>query len=281
MQDYPRKGAFTLIELLVVIAIIAILAAMLLPALSKARKAARSSTCLSNLKQLGMAIQLYAGDNDDVIVNGKVKKVSGIWAYQTGWQAFISGNGGVQAEPTGVYGVFYRPGDMDPPNYKSVFICPEAGAAEFDTTVANRYYYWWSGSYTANGYLMPDLTSSTEACRRQFQMGSVAQPSGCRLLYDSNDGTSGLNIYGSSTIRFPHGAGDPRKVYDSTPAVPDAAVTNACFVDGHAQSLKFREAIQSYTGSTSSMNAAFQYVNGDNKQPHVQSGRYIQLPQQN
>src|SRR4051794_98334 len=63
-----RRHGFTLIELLVVIAVIAIIAGILFPVLAQARESARQSTCLSNMRQIGMAMMMYVHDYDEALL---------------------------------------------------------------------------------------------------------------------------------------------------------------------------------------------------------------------
>jgi prepilin-type N-terminal cleavage/methylation domain-containing protein/prepilin-type processing-associated H-X9-DG protein len=82
-----RRTAFTLIELLVVIAIIAILAAILFPVFAQAKAAAKKASSLSNTKQLGLGLQMYANDADDIFpyANPRMDLTTGQWEDPAGW----------------------------------------------------------------------------------------------------------------------------------------------------------------------------------------------------
>jgi len=167
-SSIPKRRAFTLIELLVVITIIAILAAILFPVFARARENARRTSCLSNLKQMGLALMQYTADYDE--------------KYPTSYVATA------QAPPDGIRWVnadlWFWPQTLYAYHKSAeVFLCPSARSTQYGTTPTSAGRpIAFSDQYGANVMLMPPgpATGATVV-----SMAAVQSPAAVYMLMDS------------------------------------------------------------------------------------------------
>lgn len=178
------KRGFTLLELLVVIAIIAILAALLLPVLSGARGAARRTTCISNTRQINLAVRMYADDHRDAIRATRNTERLYI-TYKQSIQSYLSRTKSRPNDP-----VFACPADdfdCDDPSISELFLFDHVEGKSFHQQKVTLY-----SSYFFNGEAPDEQGGETRMGQKPFS--SVREPARVVLVGELS-GAFGLSAH--------------------------------------------------------------------------------------
>jgi prepilin-type N-terminal cleavage/methylation domain-containing protein/prepilin-type processing-associated H-X9-DG protein len=255
----PTGLGFTLIELLVVIAIISILISILLPSLAGARRASRSTLCLSNLRQLGTGWNVYSDENRDVMLPHREPMREG--GSSNPANLFDVGNG-LKIRPTwiarmgasvGMY-PFHEPSITDTrQDYdQKVFVCPSAAEWTDERNSAYGYNYQFLGNsrLTAGRYrnyplLRARLLSASGTVVAADCMGTAAAASASERLPYDNNGVGYANVGNEAFVLDPPrlteqsdiAAGGRRSAVDPR----HQRRTNVLFADGRAATMSLGE----------------------------------------